>query len=1225
MGARGPGRRRAAPVRPGPWAAVPGRAAADRRRSARAVADHAPQRLRRLVPRHRRGRGGHPLRRRPRRAPLAAARTARAVRRLRALAAQPAGRPRQRDLRYWRRQLDGVAGVLEVPTDRPRPPVQTFDGAVRTRVLPPRVADELRRFSQARGATLAMTVLAALKALLWRYTGQRDICVGTPVAGRVRAELEPMVGFFVNMLPLRTVIDGDWTFEELLGQVRHTALGAYDHQEVPFERLVDLVDAPRDLSRNPLFQVMFNLLNLPEQRDLGAPGLRMVPFAVEPGIAQQDLALYAYEVDEGLRFRLEYNTDLFDAATAERMMGHLETLLAAAVADPGVRLADVPVLTPAELARVAGWNDTATALDWAAPAGRVPTLVELIERQAATRPDRPAVTFGATTLSYAEFNARANRLAHRLRRAGVGPDVTVAVCLNRSPELPVTLVAVLKAGGAYVPVDPDYPVERQRYVLAHSGAKVLVTEAELADRFAGYAGEVLHGGQTPDAEPDSDPEPLAGPDHLAYVIYTSGSTGRPKGVRVTHAAVVNTLAAMRERPGLTSDGTMLAMASFAFDMSVPELFLPLVVGARMLLVGRDVAYDATRLADLLVAERVTLAQGTPATWRLLIESGWTGMPGLTAVCGGEAVSAPLARQLAERVGVLWNLYGPTEAAVWSTMERIEPGFTHLTIGRPIGNMRVHVLDPQLSPAPVGVVGELYLGGAGLARDYLGDPALTAQRFVPDPHGGRLYRTGDLGRWLADGRIEFVGRSDSQVKVRGFRIELGEIEEVLRRHPSVRDTAVVVREDAGEKTIVAYLTLTTGAEAGGDPDAAQGADVTADFDADPAPWRAFARTYLPDYMVPSAFVVLDRMPLSANRKVDRAALPAPRRGGTVVGAAPPDTPLRKALAERWAAVLGYDSVGIDDDFFDLGGDSFKAIKALAGNDPAISVLDLFRYPTIRSLTEHLAATGGSVGRLLHELTPSRPATPTRLTLLCVPFGGGSAITFQPLADALPAGVALYALERPGHDLNRPDEPLLGMDELVDRCVAEVVDQISGPVAVYGHCVGGAEAVELGRRLEAACVELTGVVIGAHFPAPRLPGRVFSWLRRWFPVERWTSKRRTLEALRAMGFFTEVFDEREKDFVMRVVLADSAKGEDYYTEVYANGLPRKLSAPIVNVIGSGDRATELYQERYLEWEFFSDRVSLEVIEGAGHYFAKHQPDEVARIVLAHCDPATAPAAV
>ncbi|MGY0003967.1 amino acid adenylation domain-containing protein [Micromonospora sp. I033] len=1126
------------------------------------------------------------------------------------------------DVRYWRRQLDGVASVLEVPSDRPRPPVQTFHGAVRAHVLPPRVADELRRFSQARGATLAMTVLAALKALLWRYTGQRDICVGTPVAGRVRAELEPMVGFFVNMLPLRTVIDGDWTFEELLGQVRRTALGAYDHQEVPFERLVDLVDAPRDLSRNPLFQVMFNMLNVPEQ-DLRTSRLRIVPFDVEPGIAQQDLALYAYEVDEGLRFRLEYNTDLFDAATAERMMGHLETLLTAAVADPGVRLADVAVLTPAELARVAEWNDTAVEPGWATPGRPTPTLVELIEHQVATNPDRPAVTFGPTTLTYAELNARANRLAHRLRRAGVGPDVTVAVCLRRSHELPVTLVGVLKAGGAYVPVDPDYPVERQRYVLAHSGAAVLVTETDLADRFAGFAGEVVHGAAMTGAEPETDPEPLAGPDDLAYVIYTSGSTGRPKGVRVTHGAVVNTLAAMRERPGLTADGTMLAMASFAFDMSVPELFLPLVVGARMLMVGRDVAYDATRLADLLVAEGVTLAQGTPATWQLLIESGWTGMPGLTAVCGGEAVSAPLARRLAERVGALWNLYGPTEAAVWATMDRIEPGFTHLTVGRPIGNMRVHVLDSQLSPTPVGVLGELCLAGAGLARDYHGDPALTAQRFVPDPNGGgRLYRSGDLGRRLADGRIEFVGRSDSQVKVRGFRIELGEIEAVLRRHESVRDAAVVVREDDGEKAIVAYLTLGAGTEP--DADADRAAEVTPDFDVDAAPWRAFARTYLPDYMVPSAFVVLDWMPLNANRKVDRAALPAPRRGGgAAVGATPPDTPLRKALAERWAAVLGYDSVGIDDDFFDLGGDSFKAIKALAGNDPAISVLDLFRHPTIRSLTEHLDATGGSVGRLLHELTPARPATPTRLTLVCVPFGGGSAITFQPLADALPAGVALYALERPGHDVNRPDEPLLGMDELVDRCVAEVVEGITGPVAVYGHCVGGAEAVELSRRLEAAGVELTGVVIGAHFPAPRLPGRLFTWLRRWFPVERWTSKRRTLEGLRAMGFFTEVFDEREKDFVMRVVLADAAQGEDYYTDAYTTGLSRKLSAPIVCVVGTGDRATQLYQERYLEWEFFADRVSLEVIEGAGHYFAKHQPDEVARIILATCDPAAAPA--
>ncbi|MFC4149517.1 non-ribosomal peptide synthetase/type I polyketide synthase [Micromonospora mangrovi] len=1130
--------------------------------------------------------------------------------------------PDSADMRYWREQLAGVANVLEVPTDRPRPPVQTFHGAVHARVLPPAVADELRRFSQAHGATLAMTVLAALKTLLWRYTGQRDICVGTPVAGRVRAELEPMVGFFVNMLPLRTTLDGDWTFAELLGHVRHTALGAYDHQEVPFERLVDLVDAPRDLSRNPLFQVMFNLLNLPEQRDLGGTGLRMVPFAVEPGIAQQDLALYAYEVDEGLRFRLEYNTDLFDPGTAERMMGHLETLLAAAVADPGVRLADLTVLTPAELARVAEWNDTATPLGWAVPGrdGGTPTLVDLFAHQVATHPDRPAVTFGATTLSYARLNARANRLAHRLRRAGVGPDRTVAVCLHRSEELPVTLLAVLKAGGGYVPVDPDYPIDRQRYVLTHSGATVLVTAPELADRFAGYAGEVLLPGATSDAEPETDPEPLAGPDHLAYVIYTSGSTGRPKGVRVTHGAVVNTLAAMRERPGLTSDDTMLAMASFAFDMSVPELFLPLVVGARMLLVGRDVGYDAPRLAALLAAERVTLAQGTPATWRLLIESGWTGLPGLTAVCGGDAVSAPLARQLAERVGTVWNLYGPTEAAVWSTMDRLGPDVTRVTVGRPIGNVRAYVLDPRLAPVPVGVLGELYLGGAGLARDYLGDPDLTAQRFVPDPDGpGRLYRTGDLARWLPDGRIEFVGRGDSQVKVRGFRIELGEIESVLRRHPEVRDTAVVVREDDGEKSIVAYLTLGAAPES---PDAGTAPEPVPDFDVDPTPWRTFTRTYLPDYMIPSAFVVLDRMPLSANRKVDRAALPAPVRGGTAVGAAPPDTPLRTALAARWAQVLGYDSVGIDDDFFALGGDSFKAIKALAGNDPPISVLDLFRHPTIRALTEHLDSTGGSAGRLLHELTPARPATPTRLTLVCVPFAAGSAITFQPLADALPPGVRLFALERPGHDLNRPDEPLLGLDELVDGCVAEVVAGISGPVAVYGHCMGGAEAVELGRRLEAAGVELTGVVIGAHFPAPRLPGRLFSWLRRWFPTERWTSKRRTLEALRAMGFFTEVFDEREKDFVMRVVLADAMMGEDYYTDVYADGLARKLSAPIVCVVGGGDRATELYQERYLEWEFFSDRVSLEVIEGAGHYFAKHQPDEVARIILANCDP-SAPA--
>ena len=552
---------------------------------------------------------------------------------------------------------------------------------------------------------------------------------------------------------------------------------------------MDLVDAPRDLSRNPLFQVMFNLLNVPGRRDLGTAALRMVPFAVEPGIAQQDLALYAYEVDDGLRFRLEYNTDLFDAATAERMMGHLETLLAAAVADPGRPAGGLAVLTPAELAgSTSGTTPPPRRLVRRdADGGRrlptpPPTLVELIAHQVATNPDRPGRDVRGDHAHVRPVQRPGQPAGAPAPPGRVGPDVTVAVCLHRSHELPVTLVGVLKAGGAYVPVDPDYPIERQRYVLSTAAPRSWSprrawptgspgTPARWCAPTRGATG------------PDTDPEPLAGPDDLAYVIYTSGSTGHPKGVRVTHGAIVNILAAMRERPGLTSDGTMLAMASFAFDMSVPELFLPLVVGARMLMVGRDVAYDAPRLAELLAAEGVTLAQGTPATWRLLIESGWTGMPGLTAVCGGEAVSAPLARQLAERVGALWNLYGPTEAAVWCTWNASNPTSRTSASAARSATCASTCSTRNCARSPWAC----WVSCSSAARGWRGTTTATrphraAVRAGPVPPAAGSTAPGTSAAGWPTATSSSSAAATLQVKVRGFRIELGEIEAVLRRHP-----------------------------------------------------------------------------------------------------------------------------------------------------------------------------------------------------------------------------------------------------------------------------------------------------------------------------------------------------------------------------------------------------------------------------------------------------------
>ncbi|MEU0481695.1 amino acid adenylation domain-containing protein, partial [Streptosporangium sp. NPDC006013] len=1051
------------------------------------------------------------------------------------------------DLAYWRRQLADAPPALELPTDKPRPPLQTFDGAVSARLLSVDLADRLRGLSREHGLTLYMTLLGALQTLLHRYTGQSDICVGSPVAGRTRSEQEELIGCFLNTLVLRTRLDGRMAFGDLLPQVRETALNAYARQDVPFERLVDALNLPRDPSRNPLFQVMFNLMNLPPD-ELRLDGLRVRRLPVDARAAQVDLALYVYEVNGGLDCRLEYNTDLFEERTVERMLGHFETLLEAFVADPSIRLADVEFLTPAERhEQLVEWNASA---DDQVPARRIH---ELVERQADRTPEAVAVTYDGLSLTYRQLDRRANRLAHRLRSLGVGPDVLVGVAVERSQTMMVALLAVLKAGGAYVPLDPMYPRDRRTYILEHSGAAVLIAQEGLLGDYDGYGGQTVLLDADTELESADRPEVPAPASSLAYVLYTSGSTGRPKGVAVPHSTVVNFLHSMGREPGLKPSDTLVAVTTFAFDISVLEMFLPLCAGARVVIASRDEAYDATLLAALMTAENATFLQATPATWHLLVSSGWQGAPGLKALAGGEALPAALAADLLDRTGELWNMYGPTETTIWSTMARVGEDGGPITIGHPIGNTQVYVLDREMRLLPAGAVGELHIGGLGVTRGYLGQPDITADRFVPDPYGpvpgARLYRTGDLARFRPDGTVEFLGRNDAQVKVRGFRIELGEIETHLLAHPTVRDAVVVVREDGDAKEIVAYLRP----HPGQDP-------------VEAGEWRAHLRRDLPDYMVPTAFVTMEDFPLTPNGKVDRLALPAPDRTRSFdeSGYVAPRTPLEMTLATQWAQVLGMERLGIDDNFFDLGGDSFKAVRAVRGSGLSAGVLDLFKNPTVRAFAEH---AGGGSTRLFHELTPPRPkGDDSLLTLVCLPFAGAGAITYRSLAAAVPAGVSLYALEPPGHDVNRPDEPMLPMDELVSRCVEEIKERITGPLVLYGHCMGGAMTVALAERLEAEGVDLVRIFIGGHFPAPRLPGRLADLLHRMFPTEHRTSKRATLDFLRAMGFFTDALDEKEQAFLMRAFFKDTRDGEDYYTARYRDGGARKLAAPIVSVIGA-----------------------------------------------------------
>ena len=831
----------------------------------------------------------------------------------------------EQEIDFWRRQLAGLPPLLTLPTDRPRPAVQSSRGAIRPVRLPAELARQAEALGRREGATLFMVLLAGFQALLAGHSGQQDLAVGTPIAGRNRVEIEGLIGFFVNTLVLRGDLTGGPSFRELLGRVRETALSAHTHQDVPFERLVQELSPERSLAHTPLFQVMLILQNAPAE-SLEIQDLRLRPVVTTGTTAKFDLTLALEEWSGGLMGTLEHSTDLFDATTIDRLIGHFERLLTAALAAPELALSRLPLLFPAERHQLLfEWNDTAV------PPSPGVLLHELFEAQAARTPDAPAAAFHGETLTYAALNARADRLARHLRRLGCDPESRVGVALERSLDLIVTLLGVLKAGAAYVPLDPDYPRERLAFVLEDAAPRVLITETPRLD---------------------SDPldrglgAPVPGDDgQLAYVLYTSGSTGRPKGVGVPHRALVNFLGSMRRTPGFSPGERLLAVTSLSFDIAALEIFLPLTTGGCVELASREEAADGTLLAVRLRASGASVMQATPATWRMLLDSGWTGDPDLRALSGGEALPRDLAASLAGRTRELWNLYGPTETTVWSATARIRPEESGpVSIGRPIADTRIHLLDPELQTVPLGASGELWIGGTGLARGYLGRPDLTAERFLPDPlaaewgePGGRLYRTGDLARHLPGGRMEVLGRIDHQIKIRGFRIELGEIEAVLAALPGIREAVVVARESpSGDRRLVAY--------------------VVGDAKADDMLQALHER--LPDYMVPSAFVVLPALPLTPNGKVDRKALPAPEWQGAEASYQAPRTPVEEVLAGIWAEVLGLERVGATGHFFELGGHSLLATQVMSRLRGALGVemplRDLFAAPRLADLAARVEA-------------------------------------------------------------------------------------------------------------------------------------------------------------------------------------------------------------------------------------------------------------------------------
>ncbi|HEX5870188.1 MAG TPA: amino acid adenylation domain-containing protein [Longimicrobium sp.] len=958
-----------------------------------------------------------------------------------------------RHLAYWKARLAGAPELLELPSDHPRPPLPSFRGGRVPVNVPAEVLERLRDLGRREGATLYMVVLAAFNVLLARYSGADDVMVGTPIAGRSRREVEETVGLFMNTLVLRTDLSGDPTFRELVGRVRETVLGGYEHQEVPFDRVIQELQPERSLSHNTLFQVLFQLDTEGEGGGEVVPGrLQVREIPREADTSKLDLALMLHAHPRGISGGMQYSTDLFERGTAARMMEHLERLLEQAANDPDRRVSRLNLVSRAERSRLSGWNRTTARF----PADRC--IHQLFEAQAQQTPDHVALAYGDAKLTYAELDARANQLAHHLRTMGVGPEVRVGVCLERSLELLVSILGVMKAGGAYVPMDPAHPAERIAYLLEDSGVGVLLTQDRLSSRFPANGIQVLAVDAAWDRIATQSTEPVRSgvtAENLCYVIYTSGSTGRPKGVAMHHRGVANYIHWGTRFYGADTGTGAPVFSSMAVDLTVTNL-LPLFAGRTVTLLPEESPVEA--LADAIRARPgFGLIKITPIHLGLLntmLTPEELAGAARTLVIGADFLSAEptvLWQENAPNVRLM-NEYGPTETVVGCSAY-VLPNGRHragpVPVGRAIQNLTFQVLDAHMEPVPVGLPGELYIGGVGVARGYLGRAALTAEKFVPDPFAGepgaRMYRTGDRARWLADGNLMILGRTDNQVKVRGYRVELGEIETILRRRPEVRDCVVILREDRpGDQRLVAY--------------------VVADS-ADPAELRDHLRATLPEYMVPSAFVVMAALPQTPTGKLDKRTLPVPEYGpaaGEVVEEA--ESALEAKILEVWEDVLEMDEIGPTQNFFELGGNSFLALRLIAqmnrrlGAD--LSLAALFAGGTVRHMARTLEEQAKAAPAPVSPIVPLQP-NGTLPPLFVVHQAGRSVAGYVNLVRHLGDDQPVYGLRDVGDDLSRPVAQIA-------REHLEAVRQVQpeGPYHILGWSFGGFVAYEMAVQLEAA---------------------------------------------------------------------------------------------------------------------------------------------------------------
>jgi tyrocidine synthetase-3 len=1096
---------------------------------------------------------------------------------------------------YWLDRFSGELPALNLPLDFVRPSFQSFSGNRVCFSLDEMLTAGIKKLAAETGTTLFMFLLSAYTVLLSKYTGQEDIVVGTPIEGRRHAELRNIIGMFVNTLAVRSRPASEKTFETFLGEVKADLLNAYEHQDYPFEELVEQAALNRDVSRNPLFDTLFVLRNS-ELSGLQLEGLSVKPIEAYEKTAKFDLMLEAVDRGTTIGGRIEYCTDLFKESTIEGFCAHFINALRDIVSQPGKRLAEISILSAGERNRLLyEYNDT----DAGYP--RDKTIHRLFEEQAAKTPDNIALVYREKEMTYAELNAGANKLARTLRDCGVGPDDVVGVLADRSFEMIIAILAILKAGGAYMSIDPLYPSERIAYMLENSGAKVLLTLENEACRTDFKGRIVLLDDEEQRSADESNPDIINKPSDLAYIIYTSGSTGKPKGVMIEHRNVVRLLFNDKFQFAFGETDVWTLFHSFCFDFSVWEMYGALLYGGKLIVIPKEAAMDTRQFLRILKTEKVTVLNQTPSAFYSLASEDMSANAGLSAlryvIFGGEALKPHMLKTFKEKYPdiKLINMYGITETTVHVTFKEIMLSDTEKSVsnvGRPIPTLKVYITDRNMNLLPVGVPGEICVGGAGVGRGYLNNEQLTREKFVrlPEYGEGLLYRSGDLGRLLPDGDIEYLGRIDSQVKIRGFRIELGEIDRALIGYPEVNEGLTAVYETgSGEKKLCAYYKSDTELSASG--------------------LKAYLSGKLPGYMIPAYFIRVDAFPLNKNGKIDRAALPKPGEAlDSIREIVKPRNVTEELLAQTWSEVLELQQVGIDDNFFELGGDSLSSLKVVTMLKLRINLIDFYTNPTIRLLSERIMSGESFENKsLLVKLT--RGTGSSRCSVVCIPYGGGSAMAYRDLCDALikkGADVSLYSVNLPGHEFGSGGEP----EPIKTTAVrlAEEIESLPGDLILYGHCVGSGLLLETARLLENKGRPIKALFVGGIFP-PRFIRLYGAFYKPWSI----RSKAGIIGYLKKIGLPKDIFsDSAYIEYIIRVFRQDTAAYSRYMYSLNKERIGR-IQAPMYFLAGEKDSTTKKYSKRYAEWGRYFESVKLFVLKGANHYFINTHPGEVVDYLL------------